>query len=95
VDVVLDGAEHQGAVAGLGGRFQLFLEGCAGLLEDVGGVDELGEVVLPALEAFPHYVHAGLQLLEDAEGGLTFRKLLLYQGYGRLFIEIAHGLGEG
>ena len=79
VDVVLDGAEHQGAVATLDGALEFFLQGGAGLLEDVGGVDELGEVVLALLEALAHDAHAGLQFFQDGEGGLALGELVLDQ----------------
>ena len=86
--------EHQGAVATLHGVLEFFLQGGAGLLEDVGGVDELGEVVLAFFEALSHDAHAGLQFFQDGEGGLACGQLVLDQGYRLVFFEVAHGLGE-
>ena len=87
--------KHQGAVRGLCRALKALLQGSAGLLEDVGGVDELGEEVVPALEALAYHVHAGLELFQDGEGSLAGGELLLHQANGRRLVQVAHCLGEG
>ena len=80
-------------MATLNGVLELLLQRGPGLLEDVGGVDEFGQVVFPGFEALADDTHAGLELLEDAEGGLALLQFVLHEGDGLVFLQVADGLG--
>ena len=65
-----------------------------GLLEDVGGVEELGEVVLAVFEPLSYDLHARLDLCEDVHRILAGGELRLDTGNDFGLLQITQGLGQ-
>ena len=65
------------------------------LLEDLAGVDQLGEVVLAGFEAVADGAHPGLELVQDGQRRFAGGQLLLDQADCHIGLQVAHRLGEG
>ncbi len=94
VDVVLHGAEHdRGHLLALL-ALELLGQRLVDLLEDVGGEDELREVVLAVLEPLADDLHAGLHLCEDGHRILPGGELVFDAGDHFGLLQVTQCLGQ-
>ena len=89
VDVVLDGAEHDGGDLVAGRLLQGHAQQAVDLLEDVGREDQLAQVVLAGGELLAHQLHPVLELLQDSEAGNTGREFGIDPGDDGRLVQIA------
>ena len=92
VDVVLHGAQDDGAQGLLHRVLQALAERSVGLLEDLGGIDEFRKKILVGLESLADDLHALLEFFDDFEGGLVRSEGLPHQPLHGGFVQVAQGL---